>query len=99
MAKTKIIDPDGIPDNGDEYMIVNGKKVPVPTSGRSMMMAGQSMAPGGGGRFQQMLDQGMSPALAGWIGRKKYGSKKMSSWSAKGRARAAKMRKGWGKRK
>lgn len=51
---------------------------------------GKSMKPGGGGRFAKLVSQGKSPALAAWIGRKKYGKKKMSKWSAAGRKRAAK---------
>ena len=46
---------------------------------------GKSNKLGGGGRFQQLLDQGKSPALAADIGRKKYGAKKMGSMAAKGR--------------
>ena len=57
-------------------------------------MAGKSMKPGGGGRFAKMVASGMSPALAASIGRKKYGAKKMAAFSAKGRARAARKRKG-----
>lgn len=33
-AQGGVIDPDGIPNNGDEYRIVNGRKVPVSASGR-----------------------------------------------------------------
>lgn len=40
---------------------------------------------GGGGRFQQMVDQGKSPALAAYIGRKMYGKKKMAKMAAKGK--------------
>lgn len=42
---------------------------------------GKSNALGGGGRFQQMLNKGMSPALAATIGRNKYGAKKFSRLS------------------
>lgn len=38
---------------------------------------------GGGGRFQQLLNKGKSPALAAYIGRKKYGAKKFSRLSHK----------------
>ena len=51
---------------------------------------GKSMKPGGGGRFAKMVASGKSPALAAFIGRKKYGAKKMASFSAQGRKRAAK---------
>jgi hypothetical protein len=51
---------------------------------------GKSMKPGGGGRFAAMVASGKSPALAAYIGRKKYGTKKMAKFSAKGRTRAAK---------
>ncbi len=53
-------------------------------------MAGKSMKPGGGGRFAKMVKSGKSPALAAYIGRKKYGAEKMGEFSAKGRKRAAK---------
>lgn len=53
---------------------------------------GRSMQPGGGGRFQKLkgklaAQKGVqnAGALAAYIGRKKYGAKKMASWSAKGR--------------
>ena len=39
---------------------------------------------GGGGRFKQMTNSGMSPALAAFIGRKKYGSKAMAKMASKG---------------
>lgn len=56
-------------------------------------MAGKSMRPGGGGRFAKMVASGKSPALAAYIGRRKYGAKKMASFSAKGRKRAAAKRR------
>lgn len=40
---------------------------------------------GGGGRFQQLLRQGKSPALAAYIGRKAHGAKKMASMAAHGK--------------
>lgn len=43
---------------------------------------GKSNALGGGGRFQQLENQGKSPALAAFIGRKMYGKKKMATMSA-----------------
>jgi hypothetical protein len=53
------------------------------------------MKPGGGGKFAALRAKlSMEPnvsnpgALAASIGRKKYGAKKMASWSAKGRERA-----------
>lgn len=49
---------------------------------------GKSNKPGGGGRFKQLEAQGKSPALAAFIGRKKYGAKKMAQFSAKGRKSA-----------
>ncbi len=48
---------------------------------------GKSNKLGGGGRFRQLVAQGKSPALAAYIGRRKYGAKKMASMAAKGRAR------------
>jgi hypothetical protein len=54
----------------------------------------KSMAPGGGGRFQKLKGELASEpgvrnpgALAAYIGRKKYGAKKMGAWSAQGRMR------------
>jgi hypothetical protein len=41
---------------------------------------------GGGGRFQQLVNQGKSPALAAYIGRRVYGKKKMAAMSAKGKS-------------
>ena len=55
-------------------------------------MAGKSMRPGGGGRFAK-LAKAKGPALAAFIGRKKYGAKKMAAMSAKGRKRAATKRR------
>lgn len=43
---------------------------------------------GGGGRFQQMVNTGKSPALAAFIGRKMYGKKKMAAMSAAGKKSA-----------
>lgn len=49
---------------------------------------GKSNGLGGGGRFQQLENKGMSGALAAFIGRKKYGSKKFAQLSSKSRKRA-----------
>jgi hypothetical protein len=46
------------------------------------------MAPGGGGRFKAMVASGKSPALAAYIGRRKYGAKRMAHMAAAGRARS-----------
>ncbi len=43
---------------------------------------GKSNAKGGGGRFSQMTSHGVSPALAAYIGRKKYGASAMASMAA-----------------
>lgn len=61
-------------------------------------MAGKSMKPGGGGRFQKFVGsleaKGMSSdsakAIAAAAGRKKYGKAGMAKMSAAGRKRAAK---------
>lgn len=45
---------------------------------------GKSNALGGGGRFKQMTNSGMSPALAAFVGKKRYGAKAMSKMAAKG---------------
>lgn len=42
---------------------------------------------GSGGRFKALAKKVGSPALAAFIGRKKYGNKKMSSMAAKGKKR------------
>lgn len=59
----------------------------IKTSGK---FHGKSNKAGGGGRFAQMVASGKTPALAAFIGRKKYGTKKMAKFSAKGRARKVK---------
>lgn len=46
---------------------------------------GQSNAPGGGGRFKQMTDNGVSPALASYIGRKKFGAGNMAKMAVAGK--------------
>ena len=58
---------------------------------------GKSLRPGGGGRFQRLVDRlrarGLSEkrarAIAASIGRRKYGAKQMAQWAAAGRRRAA----------
>lgn len=51
---------------------------------------GKSNKLGGGGRFAQMVSQGKSPALAAWLGRKKYGAKKMASMATKAKKKIKK---------
>lgn len=51
------------------------------------------MRVGGGGRFAKMRRSGMSPALAAYIGRKKYGRKRYAKMAAAGRKRAARRRR------
>lgn len=46
---------------------------------------GQSNVAGGGGRFKQMTEHGVSPALAAYIGRKKFGASNMAKMAAKGK--------------
>lgn len=46
---------------------------------------GKSNALGGGGRFQQMKNKGVSPALAAYIGKKKFGASAMAKMAAKGK--------------
>ncbi|HAK12825.1 MAG TPA: hypothetical protein DCO78_13440 [Chitinophagaceae bacterium] len=56
---------------------------------------GKSLKPGGGGKFAKLKDklmaQGKSSSAAGsiaaTIGRRKYGAKKMATWSSQGRRR------------
>ena len=50
-------------------------------------MAGKKPPLGSGERFKQMVASGKSPALAAYIGRKKYGKKKMAQMAARGRKR------------
>lgn len=50
-----------------------------------MAKPNKNAKPGEGGRFAAMVASGKSPALAAYIGRKKYGAKKMASMAAKGR--------------
>ncbi len=57
-----------------------GKKLPGATK-KTGTYKGKSNKLGGGGRFKQMTDKGVSPALAAFIGRKKYGAKKFASLS------------------
>lgn len=47
----------------------------------------------GSGKFAALVKGGMSPALAAYIGRKKYGKKKMDKWSAAGKKRMEKRKK------
>lgn len=46
---------------------------------------GKSNALGGGGRAQQLKNKGMSGALIGFIGRKKFGAKAMGQMAAASR--------------
>lgn len=55
------------------------------TTKKTGTFKGKSNKLGGGGRFAQMVATGKSPALAAFIGRKKYGAKKMGKLSAKGK--------------
>lgn len=45
---------------------------------------------GSGGRFAALVASGKSPALAAFIGRKKWGGKRMAKLAAGGRKRAQK---------
>lgn len=49
---------------------------------------GKSTRPGGGGRFAYLRSRGVPAGVLARAGRKKYGKKRMSRWSAKGRRRA-----------
>jgi len=53
----------------------------------------RSMRVGGGGRFKKLARKVGSKRLAAWIGRKKYGAKRMGRMAAKGRKRAAAKRR------
>ena len=43
---------------------------------------------GSGKRFKKLTKGGMSSALSAWIGRKKYGKKKMAAMAKAGKKRA-----------
>ncbi len=64
-----------------KQMLAKAMKSKIKKTGK---FEGKSNKLGGGGRFKQLVAQGKSPALAAFIGRKKYGAKKMASLSAKG---------------
>jgi hypothetical protein len=57
---------------------------------------GKSLKPGGGGRFQRMVDRlkarGYSEkrarAIAASVGRRKYGARQMAQWAVQGRKRS-----------
>lgn len=48
---------------------------------------------GSGGRFKAMVASGKSPALAAWIGRKKYGAEGMAALSHHGEGGASAARR------
>lgn len=56
-----------------------------PTMKKTGSTDGKSNALGGGGRFKQMTNSGMSPALASYIGRKRYGASAMAKMASKNR--------------
>lgn len=60
------------------------------TTKKTGSFKGKSNALGGGGRAAQLKAKGLSGALIGFIGRKKYGNKAMGQMSAAGRARSGK---------
>lgn len=47
----------------------------------------KSMRLGGGGRFAKLARKVHSKALAAWIGRRKYGKRRMAKMAARGRRR------------
>ncbi len=61
---------------------VDKSKTTVKTTGSTN---GKSNSLGQGGRAQQLKNKGLSGAIIGMIGRKKYGAKAMGKWSAAGR--------------
>jgi hypothetical protein len=46
----------------------------------------KAMEPGGGGRFAKMVASGKSPALAAYIGRRKFGKARFQKMAAHGKA-------------
>lgn len=59
------------------------------TTRKTGTFQGKSNALGGGGRAAQLKAKGMSGALIGYIGSKKYGAKAMSKMSAAARSKSA----------
>lgn len=45
---------------------------------------------GSGGRFRALVKSGMSPSLAAYVGRRKYGKKRFQQLASAGRRRAEK---------
>lgn len=68
---------------------VGGPRMVSPKIRTTGTFRGKSNRLGGGGRFKQLVAQGKSPALAAFIGRRRYGSRAMSAMAAAGRRRAA----------
>lgn len=66
-------------------------KKSAPKSARKAAPAKSKKKPplGSGKRFAALAKE-TSPALAAWIGRKKYGKKKMAAMATKGRKRSTK---------
>ena len=51
----------------------------------SGMIKAAEMRLGGGGRFKKLSKEVGSPALAAWIGRKKYGNEKFNKLAQQGK--------------
>ena len=63
-------------------------KEPCSKCGGNMAKPNAKAPLGQGGRFAAMEKKVGSPALAAFIGRKKYGAKKMAAMAAKGKKQA-----------
>jgi len=67
-----------IPDQQEDIATQEQEQTP-------MAVPNKNAPVGQGGRFAAMVASGKSPALAAFIGRKKYGKKKFQGMAAKGR--------------
>lgn len=82
------------PEKGETMKHEKGESKAFEAKEKDRKYRGKSMKLGGGGRFQKLKGQLASKgaknpgALAAYIGRKKYGAKKMASMSAKAKRSA-----------
>lgn len=74
-------------------IVVEGKVVKIGAARRARISKSyekaKSSPPGSGERFKALVHGGMSPALAAWIGRKKYGAEGMKKMSLSGKRKSA----------
>lgn len=65
-----------------------GENEATETTKKTGTTDGKSNKLGGGGRFQQLKNKGMSGGLAAYIGRKKFGASKMAKMAGAGKKSA-----------